>query len=137
MCETKFIDHDFKLPNYSTEIIKAEDAVVVLKERVKKMLEVPYVTDKIFVKLYEDIVRVLDYVGKLSVPCFNVQDEMEKLYFLQYPHSPHLAKKLWQEHYEDIHKPYTLLKNRCFRMLDEIDKYYIKCNKKNPPNWKY
>ena len=135
--QSKFIDHDFKLPNHSNELSQASEAVDKLKVRVKTIIETPYITNRTFVKHYEEIIKVLDYVGRLSIPTFNINDEMERLYVLKYPHSPQLAKHLWFEHYEAIHKPYTLLKNRCFRMLDELDAHYVSCNEKNPPNWKY
>ena len=32
---------------------------------------------------------------------------------------------------------YSLLKNRCFRLLDELDELYIALYGKNPPNWNY
>ena len=39
------------------------------------------------------------------------------------------------EHYEKIHHPYDILKNRCFKLLDEYDELYFKLNKTTPPNW--
>lgn len=131
----EFIKHDFRLPDHSTELSKAEDVIEKLRDKFKKIVEIQAINGKIHTELYEEIVRVLDYLGRLSTPAFDIGDELERLYILQYPKSPKLAKKLWLDHYDSIHHPYSLLKNRCFRMLEELDEEYQRVWKKNPPNW--
>ena len=79
---------------------------------------------------------MLDYVGRLSMPAFKIEDELEQMYVLQFKHAPQMGKKLWLDHYEDIHHPYTLQKNRCFRLLELLDAAYLEKFGKNPPNWK-
>jgi len=69
------------------------------------------------------------------MPAFAIEDDIERLYTLHYAKFPELAKKLCNDHYENIHHPYTLLKNRCFRMLEDLDKLYIEIHEKYPPNW--
>jgi hypothetical protein len=134
---TKYIETSFKLPVHSNELSKADKTIDKLKIKMKTVVEVEYITDRQFLRLYEDIVRVLDYVGRLSIPYFSIEDELERMYVMRYPHSPELARKLWLDHYEKIHHPYSLLKNRCFKLLEELDEHYFKCNDRNPPNWKY
>jgi hypothetical protein len=135
-CQESFIIYDFNLPTNANELSKAEEVIEKLKLKIKDIIVNKTINDKIHTTLFEEIIRVLDYVGNLSVPFFKVEEKLEELYILQYSHSPKLAKKLWLDHYEFIHHPYNLLKNRCFRMLDELDEAYIKRFKHEPPNWK-
>ena len=130
-----FITHDFKLPNHHNELCKAEEIIEKLKNKFKLIQENKTIDDKNHDYLYNEIVRILDYVGRLSMPVFAIEEDIERLYIFQYPKSPVLAKKLWNDHYEEIHHPYTLLKNRCFRMLEELDEEYQEVHEKNPPNW--
>lgn len=135
MDETVLIQYDFNLPNHTTELSKAEDVIEKLKNRFKRIQDTKSITEKKHTQLYEETIRVLDYVGRLSVPAFEIEDEMERMYILQYPKQPALAKKLWLDNYDNVHHPYTILKNRCFRLLEELDKEYIKRFKAKPPNW--
>jgi hypothetical protein len=123
------------LPNHSKELSKAEEIIEKLKSKLKLMEKNKTITDKKHTELYEELIRILDYVGRLSEPFFKIEEELEHKYVLQYPKSPELAKKLWNDHYEELHHPYTILKNRCFRLLEELDDLYIHTFKKNPPNW--
>jgi hypothetical protein len=133
--EENFITHDFKLPNHYNELCKAEEVIEKLKNKFKKIEKTKTINDKNHDELYNEIIRILDYVGRLSMPAFAIEDDIERLYTLHYAKFPELAKKLWNDHYENIHHPYTLLKNRCFRMLEELDQLYIETHEKYPPNW--
>jgi hypothetical protein len=135
MQEQEFITVDLKLPNYSNELSKANDVIEKLKKKIDKITIDKTIDDKLHTDLFEEVIRVLDYVGRLSMPAFAIEDDLERMYIKQYLHSPELAKKLWLDHYEKIHHPYTLLKNRCFKLLDDLDEVYIKVHKKNPPNY--
>lgn len=135
VAEAKFITHDFNIPDHSTQLQKAEEVINKLKDKLKHIEQTKSITDDIHTKLYEETVRILDYVGKLSISAFDIEEEIERLYTLQFQNSPQLGKKLCQDHYEKIHHPYTLLKNRCFKLLEDMDNEYRKCWKKNPPNW--
>jgi len=132
----EFIKHDFNLPCHDNELSKAGDVIEKLKSKVNKIIStVELISDKQFVQVYEEIVRVLDYVGRLSMPAFAIEDDLEKLYIKTYMHAPQLAKKLWLDHYENVHHPYSILKNRCFKLLEELDEYYQELYDKLPPNW--
>ena len=135
LVETQFIKHDFNLPDHSTQLQKAEEVISKLKDKLKHIETTKSITDELHTKLYEEVVRILDYVGKLSISAFDIEEEIERLYTLQFQNSPQLGKKLCNDHYEKIHHPYTLLKNRCFKMLEDLDEEYKKRWKKNPPNW--
>ena len=93
MNEEQFIQHDFKLPDYTTELSKAEDVIEKLKTKLKKTQQNKSITGDIHTEMYEETIRVLDYVGRLSVPVFEIEDEMERMYVLQFPKFPELAKK--------------------------------------------
>ena len=130
-----FITIDLNLPNHYNELCKADEVLDKLKKRFEIIKMQKAIDGKFHTALYEEIIKVLDYVGKLSIPAFKIEDELEKLYVLQYSHAPNLAKQLWLEHYASIHHPYSLIKNRCYRLLDDLDKEYQVVWKSNPPNW--
>ena len=133
--ECEFITHDFNLPNHENELSKAEDIIEKLKQKII-LSEVMKMTDSKFIETFEEVIRVLDYVGKLSLPAFAIEDEMEVMYDKQYRHSPALAKELWLNHYGNVHRPYNILKNRCYKLVDELDELYVGVHDKEPPNWK-
>lgn len=133
--ECEFITHDFKLPNHENELSKVEDVIEKLKQKIT-ISEVTKMTDKQFIETFEEVIRALDYVGKLSLPVFTIEDQMQAMYSKQYVQSPALAKELWLNHYGNVHRPYNILKNRCFKLLDELDDLYVGIHDKKPPNWK-
>lgn len=127
---------EFELPDHGNELSLAEETIEKLKNRLKIIVAEKSIKEKSHEKIYEDTMRVLDFVGQLSLPAFALEDTMEEYYKLTYLHAPQLAKRLWLNHYGKVHQPYNLLKNRCFRLLEEIDAEYFKRHKKRPPNWK-
>lgn len=133
--DTKLEKPDFKLPDHSAQLNKADEVINELKSKIKEIETHNNITDKIHTCLYEETVRILDYVGTLSIPAFRLEDEIETYYTIKFLNAPELAKKLFNDHYEQIHHPYSLLKNRCFKILEDLDELYVKCWKKNPPNW--
>ncbi len=132
----ELIKHDFNLPNHENELSKAGDVIEKLKTKLAKHKNNQSIDDKQFVGCYEEVVRALDYVGRLSMSVFAIEEEVEAMYVKQYVHAPILAKTLWLEHYNELHHPYNLLKNRCFKLLDELDEFYEELYDKKPPNWK-
>ena len=134
--EVAFLNTSFNLPNYTNELQNAASAILKLKEEIFLINLNKNIDDRSHEIMFERIVKVLDYVGNLSQPSFEIEDELEKIYIMNYSHSPELAKKLWQDHYESIHHPFDLLKNRCFRLIEELDAIYHSLNKKHPKNWK-
>jgi|GEM_PF-1947491 len=123
------------IPDHSEELCKAEILIKKNQIKVKKLYKQKHISNIQHDFIYEDTIRILDYIGRLSMEIFNLENDLENFYFKTYKHSPELAKKLWLDHYDNIHHPYDLLKNRCFRILDDIDELYISIHKKYPPNW--
>ena len=134
--EQKFIEHNFNLPNHNNQLSIADDNIEKLRHKFRVLETKMSINDKEHEQMFEEIIKVLDYVGRLSMPAFTISEDLERMYTIRYNHSPELARKLWLDHYEDIHHPYNLLKNRCFKLIDELDELYIKLNRKTPKNWK-
>ena len=132
----ELIVHDFNLPCHDNELSNAADAIEKLKNRLRIIQIQRSIDGKTHTTMFEETIRVLDYVGKLSMPAFAIEDELEELYKMEFLHAPELAKTLWLDHYENVHRPYNLLKNRCFKILEELDAEYYKRHKEHPPNWK-
>ncbi len=130
-----FLTTELNLPSQSIELEKASDYIENIKYKFKHHVVHNTLTHKHHTILYDDIVRVLLFVGNLSEPFFKIEDSLEEQYILKYPNSPQLAKELWLEHYETIHHPFNVLKNRCFRLLEELDEEFIHLNKCQPQNW--
>lgn len=134
-CEHPFIEYDFKLPNHNKELSKADGIIYDLKRYVDKMVKQKTITNERHFNTFEEIIEILDYVGRLSIPAFTIENDLERMYITKYNHAPVLAKKLWYDHYESIHHPYTILKQRCFKMINDIDIAYENKFKIHPPNW--
>ena len=133
--ETTFTDCRLNLPDHTAELANAEEAIEKFKTKLDTVKKTRNIDGKSHTRMYEEVARILDYVGRLSMPVFAIEDELEKRYVLDNKQSPALAKKLWLDHYDSLHHPYSLLKNRCFRLFEELDEEYIKIWKKFPPNW--
>jgi len=137
MTESELITHDFNLPCHDNELSTAGDKIEKLKFKLNKIISsVDFIKDDEFIDLFDEIEIVLDYVGRLSIPIFAIGDDLQEMYKMKFLHAPELAKQLWLDHFEKVNKPYNLLKNRCFKMMEDLDKYYITLYEKNPPNWK-
>lgn len=134
MPKEEFIAHDFNLPNHCNELSKAEELIDKLKKRFEIVQQQGSINDCTHLELFEEFVRCLVYVGKLSEVVFAIEEEIEAMYVLKYKHAPALGKQLWFEHYEELHHPYSLLKNRCYRQLELLDEEYLKVFHKPPPN---
>jgi hypothetical protein len=134
MPKEDFIAVDFQLPCHSNELSKAEEVIDKLKKRFEIIQKQQSINDCTHTDIFEEIVRCLLYVGKLSETRFAIEDQLEALYVQRYKHQPALGKQLMLEHYDDIHHPYSILKNRCFRLLELLDEEYLDVHKKTPPN---
>ena len=136
MPKENFLPVNFQLPNHYNELCKAEELIEKLKKRCETQERQKSINDCTHTEFFEEIVRILLYVGQLSEAAFNVEDQLEALYTLRYKCQPALGKQLWWEHYDEIHRPYSLLKNRCFRLLEALDDDYVLNHGKLPPNSK-
>lgn len=117
--------------DHNKELIESDSFIKNLK---KEIQTINILNDKIFIELYEKIIKVLDYLGTLSSMCFNYTDQFESLYHKKYNDSKE-AKTKWLECTKNIHHKYDKQKNRCFKMIDFLDGKYYEKFKKEPPNW--
>lgn len=131
MSKSKTIKLD--LPDHSKELQESEDYIKNLKLKLEDINRGRKMSDKEYSTMFENISRGLYYVGSLSQPAFEVEEEIEQFYFREYKNTPELARKLWQDKYGEIHHPYNILKNRLFRLYEELDAMYKKINKSQPP----
>lgn len=136
MTDEHVVETEYSIPDHSNELSEAEDRIEKLKNRLKIIKTQRCINDSNHEELFEFTVQVLDYVGKLSMSVFALEDQIQDVFFRRYKSHPELAKTLWQEEYGRIHHPYNILKNRCYRLLEELDAEYHKRHKKHPPNWK-
>jgi len=126
---------DLKLPNYTKEIKKINNLIYILKTKIKKNKFEKNLDIINYKKLYNEIIQILDYLGKLSTPAFNIEKELEDIYLTKYIKTPELGRKLWWNHYEKLHEPYSKLKNTCFKLISTINKEYKIQHNVHPPSW--
>lgn len=129
---------ELELPDHTQELEQTDDYIKTLKTELNKFKKTKYeqpMSVKQYKVLYEKMVHGLYYLGHLSLPAFDAEETIEKTYFEKFKHAPELAKKLWWTHYEKVHHPYTLFKNRLFKMLEDLDELYITIYKCPPPDY--
>lgn len=136
MSKEKLLNLELDLPDQTEELTNTEYALGEIKTRFREIQKNKSIDEDIHEELFEEIMILLDYLGYLSQSAFKLRDYIEDEYFKKYKNAPALAKVLWQEHYALIHRPYNILKNRCFRLIDELDKEYYNVHKTYPPNYK-
>jgi hypothetical protein len=126
----------YNIPEHRNELAEAADIISNLKKEINQIMVDDLIEDESHDRYYEKVIAILVMVGELSVPCFELFDELEFQYTLKYRKYPELGKKVWLDHYAKIHHPYSILKNRCYTLLEQLDKCYIDKFKLHPPNWK-
>ena len=131
----ELINYNFNLPCHDNELLRAEKVINELKFRVNIIIKnTELISDDKYLTIFEEIINILDYVGRLSMPAFNIESEIEEMYIKKFHHAPELSKRLWLDHYGNIHKQYNTLKNRCFKLINDIDKHYTNVHGKKSPN---
>jgi len=124
------------VPNHSRELLKTEKLIEKLKNRLKIIAIQRSIDDNTHTKTFDKVVFILMYIGDLSEFVFDIRDELEQQYVKTYIKTPELAKTLWLKHYDRLHHPYNVLKNQCYKLLEELDAQYHKKFDRHPPNWK-
>jgi hypothetical protein len=126
---------DLNLPDFTEFLEKSNEDTINIKEKFNQIKEMSIMNDYWHERLYEENATILLSLGNVSQAVFNVQDKIEETYTNKYINAPALAKMLYYEHYEKLHQPFSILKNRCWRLFDELDKEYQRINNCNPSNW--
>jgi len=140
MSETKVetpvtISIDYNLPSHKSELKNAEEKIQRIKNELNLIKNNKSIDDKTHNRMFEETVSALDWVGRLSMPVFEIRDDLEARYENAYPKAPRLAYTLFDQHYSKLHHPYSILKNRCYTILEDLDNTYFNKFKKTPPNW--
>ena len=120
---------EVELPNHDVELENIKNYIDQLKNRYKMGTTRKKLTITEYERIRDLTLNTLELVGKLSMPAFNIEDELEEKYVMAYRSSPQLAKTLWLDHYERIHRKYNTLKNRCYKILDELESSINKLKK--------
>jgi hypothetical protein len=130
-----FLHIELDLPDNTEKLSEAEIKIEKFKERLAKLQSTGEISNKTHEPLYDETVLMLDYLGRLSKPVFGIEDIIESAYFKEYIAEPKKVKRLWYEHYEYIHHPYTILKNRCYSILEDLDEEFLRVNHCFPSNY--
>ena len=131
--EEEFLDLNLELPDHKQDVKSLKNILIFeLKDRVEAYKKITVIYDDDYYQLVDEILQILYKIGDMSIPIFKLRNELEDKYAMTYRHSPLLAKKLWQKHYHDLHKPYNEVKNICFNYLDILEEAYTKINKRKP-----
>lgn len=125
----------FSFPNNTEKLARIEETIDYYKLKIKKISETNRIDGDTHSYYYNLICKELDNIGNLSLPALDCFDKLEEMYLLKFPKSPELAKRIWMDHYRDINRPYSLLKNRCTNLLNELDHAYRVKYKSDPPNY--
>ena len=122
------------LPDHTEELSQVESLIEKFKTEFKECPKEIVQDNNTYTKFHKRIVHVLEHVGDLSLPAFKISNTLEEEYFKMYKHAPELARKLWTEHYHAVHKPYNVMKNRCFTLLDKLEEEYFRTHNVLPPS---
>ena len=80
------------------------------------------ISNKFYNTYRERIEDVLYSVGELSIPIFRINDDLRDYNIKKYKHDPDMARDMWLARYDSLHKPYSLLKNKCYLLFRKLDK---------------
>ena len=83
------------------------------------------ITQKYYNTCRERIEDVLYSVGELSIPYFRINEDLREYYLQKFKYDPDMARDRWLERYDSLHKPYTILKNKCYLLFRKLDKITI------------
>jgi len=125
--KTKEVIYAKKLYICAEKIAKQKQKFITLKRQKR-------INDKQHDDILQETLNILFDVGDLSMGVFNQYDDLREKYTKENPRQIDVALKLFEKEYSERHKPYNILKNRCFRLIEELDSFYIEINGKNPNN---
>lgn len=132
---SEFLEICIDLPDHKQKLSEIDFKLERIKHKFDQIQLKGCITDNIHESMYDETVLLLDFVGKLSKPLFSLRNTVENEYFETFRSSPKTARERWYKHYEHIHKPYTVLKNKCYSILENLDNEFVKIHKKYPRNY--
>lgn len=134
--EELFIPYEFKPLRHKGLLGEAENYIVRRKKIITSTIISNCINDENHTELFDKVVNTLRYVGELSMEAFKIENELRDKYTLAFIHDSALGDIVFFKHYNTIHRPYNLLKNRCYKLLDTLDAAYEAKFNKQPPNIK-
>lgn len=73
--------------------------------------------------LKDRTIDILLMFGDVSDPFFEIRDELKDKYTWRYISSPAIGRKIFLEHFANIHHKFDFQKNKCYDLIDEIDEF--------------
>lgn len=131
------LELNLNVPNHSNELSRTDYVIQKLRNRFNKLIVTNGITDELHTEIYDEVCSSLDFIGRLSKKIFELQNEIETKYTMAYIHCADQVKvkRTWYKAYEDLHQPYSILKNRCFTLLEDLDDEFIRKFNKKPSNY--
>lgn len=83
------------------------------------------ITQKYYNTCKDRIEDVLYSVGELSIPYFRINEDLREYYIQKFKYDPDMARDRWLGKYDTLHKPYNVLKNKCYHLFRKLDKIII------------
>jgi hypothetical protein len=133
--KSKHIKVDYNLPNHNQNLSDCDKHLNAIRVEFSNILNTNTINDDNHEDLFEKTIILLDWLGRMSTHVFDIRDDLEAKYLKAYIHTPKMAMHLFDEHYKNLHQPYSRLKKKCYILIDEIDAEYVRVHKKTPPNW--
>jgi len=102
------------------ELKKAFSIIHKINEKYKIIKEqrIIYETEK--QSLSNDIITILELIGEMTDPLFACREKLESNYFTKIS-DPVLARKMFLNEYESMHKPYDQVKNIAWALYYKIN----------------
>jgi hypothetical protein len=111
-----------QLPDYTDEIKACESDSTRIISRIDTGKKYDDINSDFIINCQDDVTKVLCKISQLSTPFFDVRDELMKEYDRKYLQYPELGKKLKWEHYYELHKPFDVIKTKCWKLLNKLCK---------------
>jgi hypothetical protein len=124
-----------ELPDNSKALEKSSDVIKEIRKKFTAVCDKKAINDDIHISLYEETIRILTFIGVLSNSVFDIEKKIEEIYTKKYISTPSIGKVLWYDEYDKLHHQYNILKNKCFKLLDDLDIEFKRINHTHPKNW--
>lgn len=121
MTETSLRTISKSLVNHSDDLAKINDFALKIKKKYEDDLRKEQVTSRKKELYIFTIEEALGLIGDMSRQAFDTYPLLEQVYAKKYTKSPKLGKKLFLDHYQQLHKPYDQVKNRLWKILLRIN----------------
>lgn len=104
---------------------------IIINEIDKKYSDITYYYDKKCIEktkynqIKEGVEDILYALADLSIPYFRINEDLRNYYLIKYKKDPNLSRMLYLNRYSELHKPYDVLKNKCYLLFRKLEKIKI------------